>query len=124
MNEQPGGGDGTLSVVVWPTYIGVAREGPTPPFSCDEPHNGGYQRGQITWTAVPDGREVIGRARILVPPGTYTHFVYFHHPTRPQACGVVKMPHPLRCTEPITVLDVDPITNADLALSRMEGIHP
>ena len=116
--------EGTLGAIVWPTYIGVACEGVTPPFSCDEPHNGGYQRGQIIWTPVNDDRQVIGRARIMCPPGTYTHFVYFKHPSRPQACGVAKMAHPIRCTEPLTALDVDPIINDDLRLSRLGGIHP
>ena len=111
--------DGVLSAVVWPTYVGVAMEGCTPPFSINEPINGGYQRGQIQWTPVPDERQVIGRARIIVPPGTFTHYVYFRHPSKPQACGVMKMDHPFRCTE-ITTLDLDPICNGDLAL--MKGV--
>jgi hypothetical protein len=111
--------DGTLSVIMWPVYIGIARAGVTPPFSIDEPHNGGYQRGQITWTPVPppDPRQVIGRARILCPPGEYTHFVYFHHPTKPKACGVAQLPHPIRF-EVFTTLDVYPIENQDLQLAR------
>lgn len=113
--------EGTLSAVVWPIYIGAALEGTTPPFSCEEPHNGGYERGQIIWTPVSDDRQVIGRARIVLPPGTYTHFVYFLHPSRPQACGVAKMDHPFTCTEPVTYLDVDPIVNADMALLSAKG---
>ena len=87
-------GDGKLAVVVWPAYIGAALEGATPPFAVNEPHNGGYQRGQIHWYPVLDDRQVVGRARLTLPPGTYTHFVYFKHPTRPQPCGVAKMAHP------------------------------
>lgn len=113
------GFEGTFSVLVWPVYIGAALEGTTPPFTVAEPHNGGYQRGTILWTPVPDERQVIGRAQILLPPGVYTHFVYFHHPTRPKTCGVTKMEHPLYCTEPLTILDVDPIVNPDL----MMGVH-
>ena len=112
-----GGFEGTFGAVVWPVYIGAALAGSTPPFTINEPHNGGYERGQITWTAVPDGRQVVGRARILLPPGTYDWFTYHHHPTRPQMCGVAKMDFPLVCTEPLTVLDVDPILNNDLQLA-------
>jgi hypothetical protein len=113
--------EGTLGVVVWPVYIGAAMEGATPPFHVNEPHNGGYRRGTIAWIPVPDSRQVIGRARILVPPGVYTHFVYFHHPVAGQCCGVAKMDFPVHCTEPLTVLDVDPIVNSDLALLTMKG---
>jgi hypothetical protein len=116
-------GVGKLTMTVWPAYIGAALEGATPPFSINEPHNGGYERGQIHWYPAKDGM-IVGRARVLCPPGVYTHFVYFKHPTLPQACGVAKMAHSIRFTEPLTVLDVDPIVNSDLALSRMEGIHP
>ena len=112
-----GGAQGRLAVTVWPVYIGAALEGATPPFTISEPHNGGYERGQIVWTPVPDARQVIGRARITLPPGTYTHFLYFHTPARPQVCGVVQMDHPLVCTQPLTYLDVDPIVNNDLRLA-------
>jgi hypothetical protein len=112
-----GGGYGKLAVTVWPVYIGVALAGSTPPFTLNEPHNGGYERGQINWVPVPDARQVIGRARIMCPPGTYTHFLYFHHPTRPQTCGVVQMDHPVTFTAPVTCLDVDPIINNDLQLT-------
>ena len=105
-------------MVVWPVYIGAALAGSTPPFTLAEPHNGGYERGTIVWTPVPDERQVIGRARILLPPGTYTHFLYFHHPSKPQVCGVAQMDHPLVCTEPLTILDVDPILNQDLQLAK------
>ena len=110
-------GQGRLAVTVWPVYIGAAMAGATPPFTINEPHNGGYQRGTIIWTPVPDARQVIGRARITLPPGTYDWFLYFHHPTRPQLCGMVQMDHPLYCTEPLTYLDVDPIINNDLRLA-------
>jgi hypothetical protein len=110
-------GQGAFGAVVWPVYIGAAMAGATPPFTISEPHNGGYERGQILWVPVPDARQVIGRARLILPPGIYTHFLYFHHPTRSQTCGVVQMDHPLRCTQPLTVLDVDPIINNDLQLA-------
>jgi hypothetical protein len=111
-------GEGSLGITIWPVYIGAALVDSTPPFTISEPHDGGYGRGQIIWTPVPDARQVIGRARIMLPPGTYTHFLYFHHPTRPQACGVMQMDHPLVCTEPVTILDVDPIVNNDMQLAR------
>ena len=64
-------------------------------------------------------RQVVGRARIHCPPGTYTHFVYFQHPIPAAACGVAKMAHPLVFTDAATVLDVDPIVNSDLAFATM-----
>jgi hypothetical protein len=107
-------------MTVWPVYIGAALEGATPPFSINEPHNGGYERGQIHWYPTSFG-VIQGRARILCPPGIYTHFVYFKHPTKPEACGVTKMDMPFVCSEPLTYLDVDPICNADMSLMEMRG---
>jgi hypothetical protein len=118
-----GGGFGTLKGVVWPVYIGAALEGPLPPHSCDEPHNGGYQRGTITWEPVPDSRQLVGRARILLPAGFYTHFVFFTHPSKPQACGVTKMAHPMDLRNPLTYVDIYPIENNSLHLSTMKEIH-
>lgn len=117
---MPDIGEGVLSTVVWPSYVGVALAGVTPPFSIDEPINSGYQRGQILWTPVNDDRQVVGRATILVPAGEYTHFVYFRHPSRPQACGVARMEHPLRLSAVLTSLVVDPIVNGDMQL--MKGV--
>jgi hypothetical protein len=114
-------GHGRLGVTVWPVYIGCSLTGSTPPWAIAEPHNGGYERGTILWTPVPDARQVIGRARILLPPGVYTHFLYFHHPVGGKCCGVAKMDFPLHCTEPVTVLDIDPIVNNDLALLQMRS---
>ena len=116
-------GVGTLGVIVWPVYIGAALEGTMPPHSINEPHNSGYERGQIHWYPVDDERQIVGRATIILPAGTYTHFVYFKHPTLPAACGVAKLPHPLVFRAP-TVLDVDPIINSDLALATMGSVHP
>jgi hypothetical protein len=111
-------GVGKLSMVVWPAYIGVALEGTTPPFSANEPHDGGYERGQIHW--YPSGLTVQGRAKVLCPPGTYTHFVYFKHPVLGPACGVSKMDYPITFRV-LTILDVDPIVNTDLSLLEMKG---
>lgn len=110
------GNEGVLSVIVWPTYIGVS-EGfngvITEPIGHPD-----YERGQIMWTPVDDERQVIGRARILCPPGTYTHFLYFQHPTARKLCGFIQMDHPAYFSEKVTVLDVDPIVNHDLRLAH------
>jgi hypothetical protein len=108
--------EGVLKAVVWPVYIGAALEGTTPPFSINEPHNGGYMRGQIHWK--PESGTVIGSAEIYCPAGTYTHFVYFMHPTKPIACGVMKMDHPVIFTEPLNVLEVHRICNGDSELAK------
>lgn len=106
--------EGILSVVVWPTYVGVA-EGINGTAAEPVGHPD-YQRGQIIWTPVADARQVIGRARILCPPGTYTHFVYYQHPTETRLVGFIQMDHPTTFTRQ-TVLDVDPIVNNDLQLA-------
>jgi hypothetical protein len=108
--------NGVLRGIVWPVYIGCALAGTTPPFSIDEPHNGGYERGVIHWEPT-DIDEIVGRARIILAPGTYTHFCFFKHPTSPHACGVAPMDFPITARE-LVMLDVYPIRNADLALSK------
>jgi hypothetical protein len=114
--------EGVLSVVVWPTYIGVAHgiNG-----SVAEPiGHPDYERGQIAWTPVPDDRQVIGQARILCPPGTYTHFVYYLHPTQMRVVGFTRMDHPVVFTEATNVLDVGPIENHDLRLAAPDERTP
>lgn len=112
-------GFGEFTVVVWPTYIGVASgvNG-----SVAEPlTHPDYQRGQIAWTPVDDARQVIGRGRIYCPPGTYTHFVYYQHPTQMRLVGVQQMDHPVVFSQ-LTILDVDPIENHDLRLASYPGL--
>jgi hypothetical protein len=115
------GGVGTLAMTVWPVYIGVCNADlGLPPFLLPEPiGDPNYQRGQITWEH--RNGQIVGRARIHCPPGVYTHFVYFHHPTENRISGLTKMPHPVRFTEPTNILDVDPIVNTDLALNVPEA---
>lgn len=117
------GGIGTLVFVTWPAYIGVcnARLG-TPPFTLFEPIDDPvYQRGQIMWTSVEDERQIIGRGRIICPPGFYTHYIYFQHPRKQELSGIAKMPHDVRFTELVNILDVDPIINTDLQLNVTEA---
>ena len=112
-------GDGVLTVVVWPTYVGVANGiNGTAAEPIGHPN---YERGQITWTPVEDERQVIGRARILCPPGTYTHFVYYQHPTQMRLVGATQMDYPITFTAANNVLDVDPIENHDLQLAAPHG---
>jgi hypothetical protein len=109
-----GGGVGVFAPVIWPTYIGVA-EGING--TAHEPiSHPDYERGQICWTPVDDARQVIGRARIVCPPGVYTLFVYYQHPTEMRLVGFTQMDHPTTFTR-LTVLDVDPIENHDLQLA-------
>jgi hypothetical protein len=107
--------EGVLSFIVWPTYIGVAYG--VNGTAAEPIGHPDYERGQITWTPVPDERQVIGRARILCPPGTYTHFVYYQHPTAMRLVGVVQMDHPVTFIAAANVMDVDPILNNDLGLT-------
>jgi hypothetical protein len=76
-------------------------------------------RGQIHWEHV-DG-DIVGRAFIHVPAGTYTHLAYFHGPEGPAMAGNMQLPHPI--VYPITgVIEVYPITNPDLRLNKRQGI--
>lgn len=77
-----------------------------------------YQRGQITWNL--ENGEIVGRAFIVVPAGTYTHQAYFYGPTG--ACMSGKM----QLSQPITVpstgyIEVYPITNPSMRLLQTQG---
>jgi len=106
--------DGTLSLIVWPAYVGVSTTPPTGGLHW-EPSDIYYQRGQINWEL--EGEQIVGRAKIYAPAGTFTHLIYFRHPEDPQSVGSVQLPHPITFTE-AGVIDVYPITNQDLELLR------
>ena len=112
------GGDGQITFTVWPNHVGVCNaELGQPPFVLVEPINHpDYRRGQIEW-AYRDGR-IVGRARIHCPAGTYTHFVYFNHPSDRMVVGLEKMMHPVCFELDNNVIDVDPIRNHDLELNN------
>jgi hypothetical protein len=121
------GGDGTLKMSVWPAYIGLVNADlGTPPFSVAEPSDDSiYKRGQIYWAyrkmeGFPDG--IMGQARIIFPPGDYTHFAFFQHPTEQQVTGLRKLPFPIHATESVNTLDVDPIFNEDLQLNDFQAL--
>lgn len=98
-------GDGTLTLIVWPTHVGVATEAGEPGTSAD------YERGQVDWQPDING-EIIGRALINVPAGEYTHLVYFHCPLGGRHSTIKQMEHPLRM--PTTgVVEIYPIVNGD-----------
>lgn len=106
-----GGGDGVLTLIVWPTHVGVATDAGEPGTSPD------YERGVVHWgpnadaTVAPVG-DIIGRARIDVPAGEYFYWVYFHAPLGGRHCTVVPMEHPLRMPTS-GVIDLYPIANGD-----------
>ena len=109
-------GEIILSAEVWPTHVGFANGDPgrgkqasgEPVFSID------YERGQIQWTAMPGG-EIVGRARVLVPPGEYTHMLYLHGPgSLPMMCGSRQLPQ-LVVFHESGFIDVDPICYGDWA---------
>jgi hypothetical protein len=115
--------EGTLVIVTWPAYIGAcdANLG-MPPFTLSEPIDDPvYERGQIFWTPVNDDRQVIGRGRIILPPGRYTHYIYFQHPRKQELTGIAKMPYDVIFTQPRNILDVDPIINTDLNLNDINS---
>jgi hypothetical protein len=100
-------GDGTLGVVIWPTYAGAVRaDGVEPLFDI------GYDRGQIGW-GVNEQDRIVGHAVITVPAGTWTHVVYTHHPLQPRIIHVQKLAHPFRLDAPGTISLID-ITDDDV----------
>lgn len=104
---------GTLSIVVWPTYMGVSFGdpglGPVPEHEPFEDIN--YSRGQITWRTDPDGR-VWGSAQVFAPKGIYTHFVFCHGPVREMMIGRRQLEQPIIFDRP-GIIDIEPIENQD-----------
>lgn len=117
-HEKPSGGGGgeiILSAEIWPVYVGFATCDPgNGPQAEGEPcFNIDYERGQITWTAMPNG-EIVGRATVLVPGKlTFTHMLYLHGPgTLPMMTGKRQLPHPVHLTAR-GAIEVDPICYGD-----------
>jgi hypothetical protein len=111
--------DGTLTVAVWPTYVGACREDPGPgPIAYGEPEATRYQRGQIQW-GMEEGA-IVGRAVIHAEAGRYTHLAYFRGPEGPCMCGKIQLPHPILFPR-AGVIEIYPITNADLGLLKAQG---
>ncbi len=111
--------DGSLTVIAWPTYVGVCQHDPGPgPTPYGEPQGLWYQRGEIHW-AVENG-DVIGRAFVLAGPGRYTHLAYFHSSEGLTMCGKVQLPHPIAFRRS-GVIEIYPITNTDLRLLKAQG---
>lgn len=114
--------DGTLSIQVWPAYVGACEMHPLlTAFS--EPQHSYYKRGQIMWgPAGPDlpelAGQIVGRAQILVPPGEYTHLAYFYGPEGPCMAGDgFQLAHPVVLDGKDAVLEVYPITNPHAAMA-------
>jgi hypothetical protein len=104
---------GRLGVVIWPTYMGAATadpgEGPVP---LHEPFDDiDYSRGQIVWYTQPDG-DILGSARVYVPKGVYTHFVFCHGPVRELMIGKRQLEQPI-IFDRAGVIDIEPIQNKD-----------
>ena len=102
---------GVLNVSVWPTYLGLSSDDPGPgPKPLHEPlGESGYERGQIEWRTEVD--QILGRARVYVPKGVYTHLVFCHGPIDMQV-GSNKLEQPIVFDTPGWI-DVDPIQNQD-----------
>lgn len=117
-------GDGILSFVVWPAYVGFCTEDPGPgPIPYGEPTDPVYQRGQIQWGM--ENGEIVGRAFVHAPktgPLTpYTHLAYFTGPERDCMVGKAKMDQPISFHSN-GVIEVYPITNPDLRMNKAQGI--
>lgn len=116
MMEQPGGGGGEiiLSAEVWPTHVGVSMHhpGPGPQPQAEPVFNLDYIRGQIEW-GVSETGEIVGRAKVHVPPGLYTNMIYLYGPgSLPMMCGQRKLSHPV-LFETAGVIDIENINYGD-----------
>lgn len=111
--SAPSGSDIVLQATVWPVYIGVSNGHPGgEKLPAGEPFdNPDYARGQIRWTTHEDG-SITGRARIYLPKGIWTHFVFCSGCHQPSMMGQVKMDQPVVFDRP-GFMDVDPINNGD-----------
>lgn len=109
----PTEGQGFLSFVVWPAYIGVAHDDPGEgPVPLHEPYDDfDYSRGQIIWVPQPDG-DVLGHARIYAPKGVYCYLVFCHGPNRELMIGKDKFDQPI-VFDRAGFIDIDPIRNSD-----------
>jgi hypothetical protein len=107
--SQPGGGDGTLSFVVWPTHAGAVNERGEEPMGDRD-----YERGQIFWSLNEQGR-LVGHVRISVPSGPldWTHIIYTHHPTKPGFITAQKLGQPFRLPDGGSI-DLIDITDEDV----------
>lgn len=108
------GNVGTLKVIVWPTYMGVAQghpgelEGMAPAHEPFDDIN--YDRGQIFWTQNPDG--VTGVATVYIPKGIYTHLVFCSGPHQPALMASKQLEQPIVFDRPGSV-EINPIKNTD-----------
>ena len=115
----PAAGDGTLTIAVWPAYVGACQSDPgAGPIAYGEPQATRYQRGQIQWSMEKD--DIVGRAFIHAGRGLYTPLAYFRAADGPCMCGKVQLPHPILFRQP-GVIEVYPITNSDLRLLKAQG---
>lgn len=84
--------DGTLSIAVWPAYVGLGSTSPTTGLVDEPDDDPNYARGQITWS----GEQPTGHARVFAPAGAYDHLVYGMAPAGALAVhSVHKLPHPI-----------------------------
>lgn len=89
-----------LSAVVLPSHLGASAGWDVWKFF--EPvDDANYERAQILWENTPDG--TIGRARIGLPKGVFTHLLYFQQNNFRRA---TKLPQPVVFDRP-GWLDVD-----------------
>lgn len=116
-----GGSDGILSVQVWPSYVGACYGHPLLSVY-SEPNSVDYQRGQIFWGPAGDDLpglrgQTVGRGKIAVPAGEYTHLAYFYGPEGPcQAGQGFQLPHPQRFPT-AGIFEVYPIVNPHAAMA-------
>lgn len=108
---EGGGGVGIFGAVVWPTYLGAStgHPGGGPNVGNEPSDSPDYERGQIDWQM--ENGEIVGRATLKLPAGTYEYLVFCHGPTGTDLMiDFSKFEHPLTFDR-AGIVDVYPINN-------------
>lgn len=119
MDNQPvgnlGGGEIILTAKILPIYVGAVNSLGQEPMS-----DSAYQRGTLVWDVMPND-EILGRARIMVPAGTWRWLIYAHHPTAPAFVYAEKLANDMVFSG-AAAIDLDCINSA--AIIDRPGVLP
>ena len=100
-------GDGKLGATVWPAHAGAISV-----LGCEPVNHHDYDRGQIKWEMDSSGK-IVGRAKVRLPKGEFTHIAFFHTPTGPSFAGPpMQLDHPIKFDKP-GILEVYPISGPE-----------
>jgi hypothetical protein len=91
-------GEGRLSAVIWPTYVGaIQHNGEEPMYHHD------YLRGQILW-GLDNENQLAGYAKVFVPAGAWTHIIYCRSQFKPGFVTISQLEQPLVFYKPDSIV--------------------